>query len=86
MKKALSLLLLCLLLFGASGCGRAPSAPASPAKGQELPEGAQILENARVSYLGPEGTYTEEAARFFFRSAAAFLPESTVDEAIADVR
>ena len=85
MKKALSLLLLCLLLFGASGCGRAPSAPASPAKGQELPEGAQILENARVSYLGPEGTYTEEAARFFFRSAAAFLPESTVDAAIADV-
>ena len=85
MKKALSLLLLCLLLFGASGCGRAPSAPASPAKGQELPEGAQILENARVSYLGPEGTYTKEAARFFFRSAAAYLPESTVDEAIADV-
>ena len=85
LKKALSLLLLCLILFGASGCGQTPSAPASPAGGAERPEGAELLENARVSYLGPEGTYTEEAAKFFFQSAAAYLPESTVDEAIADV-
>ena len=44
-----------------------------------------ILEQARVSYLGPAGTYTEEAAQFFFPDASEFLPESTVPEAMADV-
>ena len=39
----------------------------------------------RVSYLGPAGTYTEEATRFFFESAKEFIPEATVEEAIADV-
>ena len=44
-----------------------------------------IANNARVCYLGPEGTYTEEAARFFF-SSGVFRPKATVPEAIADVR
>ena len=44
-----------------------------------------IADNARVCYLGPEGTYTEEAARFFF-SSGVFRPKATVPEAIADVR
>ena len=39
----------------------------------------------RVSYLGPAGTYTEEAARFFFRDGAALNPKETVDDAISDV-
>ncbi len=43
------------------------------------------MESTRVSYLGPEGTYTEEAARFFFPDDASFVPETTVPEAIADV-
>lgn len=43
------------------------------------------LENARVSYLGPAGTYTEEAAQFFFPNAESFFPEKTVPEAIADI-
>ena len=46
---------------------------------------AQETEQARVSYLGPEGTYTEEAAQFFFPEASAMMPETTVPEAIADV-
>ena len=45
----------------------------------------QANEQARVSYLGPEGTYTEEAAQFFFPEASAMMPETTVPEAIADV-
>ena len=40
---------------------------------------------ASVSYLGPAGTYTEEAAMFFFPEAKAMMPKETVDEAIADV-
>ena len=39
----------------------------------------------RVSYLGPAGTYTEEAAQFFFQDGAALNPRETVDDAIADV-
>ena len=46
---------------------------------------SQIVENARVSYLGPEGTYTEEAARFFFPNAGNMLPKPSVQDAIADV-
>ena len=38
-----------------------------------------------VSYLGPEGTYTEEATLFFFPEASELLPEATVQEAILDV-
>ena len=42
-------------------------------------------EGVRVSYLGPEGTYTEEAARFFFQAGEALIPKESVDAAIADV-
>ena len=44
-----------------------------------------IIENAAVSYLGPQGTYTEEAAQFFFVDAKEFMPEASVDEAIEDI-
>lgn len=40
--------------------------------------------NATISYLGPEGTYTEEAAKFFFDSKGDYVPRKTVDEAIED--
>ena len=49
---------------------------------------AVIAENeyaVRVSYLGPEGTYTEEAAQYWFQDEAAFVPKETVADAIADV-
>ena len=39
----------------------------------------------RVSYLGPAGTYTEEAAQFFFQSGETLSPKETVGDAIADV-
>ena len=42
-------------------------------------------EGIRVSYLGPEGTYTEEAAQFFFQSGETLVPRDTVGDAIADV-
>ncbi len=44
-----------------------------------------IPDNARVSYLGPEGTYTEEAAKFFFPESVSLFPKTTVPEAIEDV-
>ena len=39
----------------------------------------------RVSYLGPAGTYTEEAAQFFFQGGEALNPKETVNDAIADL-
>ncbi len=61
------------------GCG----SPAGAGKrGESAPSSPQVPENVRVSYLGPEGTYTEEAAQFFFPEEAAFLPKAGVPEAI----
>ena len=37
----------------------------------------------RVSYLGPAGTYTEEAAQFFFQAGETLEPRETVSDAIA---
>ena len=65
-----------------SGCG----GPAEPGNSREPAAASpQITAPARVSYLGPEGTYTEEAAQFFFPRAETFLPKGTVADAIADV-
>ena len=68
------LLVVCILICG---CGQ---------QGTDTDKIAdKIVENPVVSYLGPEGTYTEEAAHFFFKDEAAFIPETTVQEAIEDV-
>ena len=48
------------------------------------PKASLIKEDATISYLGPEGTYTEEAAKYFFDSTGNFLPMETVDAAIED--
>ena len=40
---------------------------------------------ADVSYLGPAGTYTEEAAQFFFQNGETLNPKETVNDAIADL-
>lgn len=42
-------------------------------------------ETGRISYLGPEGTYTQEAAQQFFGRGAEMNPRATVNEAVADV-
>ena len=42
-------------------------------------------EQFRVSYLGPEGTYTQEAAQFFFSDGGMLIPRETVSLAVSDV-
>ena len=74
-----AMLLLSLALTGCAGSAAGTQSSAEPAA-----EAAQIIENARISYLGPEGTYTEEAAKNFFQSGS-FQPKETVPDAIADV-
>lgn len=46
---------------------------------------AESVDSVQVSYLGPAGTYTEGAARLWFRNDEEFIPEETVNDAIADV-
>ena len=66
-------------VFALSGCA------GNDNSGSSLPLAAvSFKENATVSYLGPEGTYTEEAAKYFFSSTGSFIPKATVDEAIED--
>ncbi|MBQ9060654.1 MAG: hypothetical protein IJ128_05890 [Firmicutes bacterium] len=70
-----------------SGCGSGKTDPGTD-PGTEQGTGAVSApsnDHATVSYLGPEGTYTEQAARAFFSDAGKLLPKATVDEAIADV-
>lgn len=47
-----------------------------------LAEGPDAVQ---VSYLGPEGTYTEEAAQFWFKDGEALNPKATVNDAVMDV-
>ena len=50
-----------------------------------LVPGLCMAEGNRISFLGPEGTYTEEAARFWFQDEGIFQARETVNDAIADV-
>ena len=38
--------------------------------------------DATVSYLGPEGTYTQEACQVFFDREGSYLPYTTVNDAV----
>lgn len=43
---------------------------------------AEAPENAVVSYLGPEGTYSQEACFHFFGREGSFIPYKTVNETV----
>jgi len=65
-----------------SGCG---TGSAKPGIEQEFEMAfAPFPENAAASYLWPEGTCTQEAARFFSQDTA-MLRRETVPDATADV-
>lgn len=67
----------CMLMLSTAGCGRS-------AVITEQTDVSQIIstENAIVSYLGPEGTYTQEACGVFFGDDGTYEPYSTVSDAV----
>ena len=68
MRKILTLIVLSILLFGCS----------APQENKEIKD----YSNARVSYLGPSGTYTEEACEHFFENKGTYIPYQTVNEVV----
>ena len=77
MKKLLTFLLPLLLCLSAVGCAETPRSEASE------PPAAQVsYASAVVSYLGPEGTYTQEACGLFFEKEGAYHPYATVNDAV----
>jgi len=68
-----------------AGTGEAGDSETAKADASDSSESSILMADATVSYLGPAGTYTEEAAMFFFPEAKTMMPKGTVDEAIADV-
>ena len=74
--RASALLLALLLCLSLAGCANSQTAP-----GATIP--VQIDKaSATVSYLGPEGTYTQEACGVFFEKQGSYLPYTTVQEAV----
>lgn len=71
-------------MLGACSKGSTLSESNTDSTSNSAPVSTRISEEARVSYLGPAGTYTEEAARFFF-SSGDFRPKETVPDAIDDL-
>ena len=73
MKKPLSLFLALILCVAMMGCANT-NQPAVP---------LQInYDSATVSYLGPEGTYTQEACGVFFEKQGTYIPYETVSIAV----
>ena len=70
----LSALLLCTCIIGC----KAPEQEYQPTETSE----PVSFESAVVSYLGPEGTYTQEACGRFFRKQGTYIPYETVADAV----
>ena len=84
-KKILPLLLAaCLCVTGVSltGCGAGGDTGQETAQEQTAEAAQPDYGSARVSYLGPEGTYTQEACGVFFEGQGDYVPFGTVDEAV----
>ena len=76
-----ALLLAGLLVVFLAGCSAQPEQTATAETAQ--PQTAPIsYADATVSYLGPEGTYTQEACQVFFDREGSYLPYTTVNDAV----
>lgn len=76
--RAAALLLALLLCLSLAGCAKPQPAAEDPIL---IP--VQIdRASATVSYLGPEGTYTQEACGVFFEKQGSYVPCATVQEAV----
>jgi prephenate dehydratase len=67
-----------------SACAQGAAPAVDVAASYEEPAAdAEIADVTTVAYLGPEGTYTEEAVKLFFGDNDELLPQATVADALA---
>jgi len=76
--------LMCLMPVTLAGCAGQQAAGSSGDQQQAAEEQAADISyaDARISYLGPKGTYTEEACQHFFGKQGEYLPYENVDAAV----
>ena len=74
----MAILVSALLALAACAAPVAPAPPAGSSPVAATPDYAQ----ARVSYLGPEGTYTQEACALFFADEGTYLPQEDVASSV----
>ncbi len=76
-----------VLSMSLAGCAQQQSTSSSSAESASHVETpaptAEITDVATVAYLGPEGTYTEEATKLFFGDNDELMPQATVADALA---
>ena len=77
MKINVQIAILSVLVLSAVGCGRTTT----PTTDMETGISADY-QNATISFLGPEGTYTQEACGVFFDKEGTYEPYETVNEAV----
>ena len=76
-----TLILAGLLVVLLAGCAAQPVQTKQTEAAQ--PQTAPVsYADATVSYLGPEGTYTQEACQVFFDREGSYLPYTTVSDAV----
>ena len=81
-----------VLALSLAGCAQGQGGPSSaqpqtdtaPSASAEAPSpNAEIADVTTVAYLGPAGTYTEEAAKLFFGDNDELMAQTTVADALA---
>ncbi len=75
MKKLKALLLIPIMCVSLISCGNDKA-------GTESSTAQVSYASSRVSYLGPEGTYTQEACETFFEKQGTYQPYETVNDAV----
>ena len=80
---AMALALALVAVGCAPGQGGESSAAATQANAEAPAPTAEIEDVTTVAYLGPAGTYTEEAAKLFFGGNDKLMPQDTVADALA---
>ena len=72
MRKLISLVLTLVMVLSSASCQVATNEP----------EESISYASAKVSFLGPTGTYTQEACEKFFNNEGEYLPYETVPQAV----
>ena len=84
-KSGLCAVIICLIITIAIVAGvivRRDNDKAGDRSEAKKAEEFNIDDSTVVSYLGPQGTYTEETCKLFFDNRGTYEPYETVDEAV----